>query len=557
MEFSRRDILLATSAAGLGWFIPGCAFGQSAPKKLPIGMNLAGIADWESGFPFRDLMRGARAWMTRNASGESPWNTNMFGSIKLDPNGYPLEVPAKVPNAVDQAVFTLIANTRPGKYVALWDGDGDLEFILGARAGASAKNRAEVTIAPRAESEYAGVVIRRSQTGNNVRSLRIVPIADEKVDLAKIPFHDEFLAFAKQWHALRFMDWTVTNNSQQRTWSGRRKLPFYTWVGAGADAEKRFGPGPSPEDRMLSGGIPWEICLHAANVAKADAWICVPHLADDDYIENLAKLVKATLDPKLKVYVEFSNEIWNWQFMQAHFMLNTSSVAPVLKQAGIDAWENESERKGTNHPERTGALFRRNFEIWERVFSGPDRKRLVRVCAVQFGWYDTAARTVDFVMKHGGCDALSPAGYIGPNDAIFAKWEAAGASLTADQVLEHLTSELQQEKESIAKYRALAKKHGIRYIVYEGGQHIQPKGQAETNYMPALGLAQRHPGMATLYKALLEAHADAGVDLFTAFSSISAQGTRWGSWGAAPAYNTPLSEAPKLRALIESNLAKV
>ena len=42
-----------------------------------------------------------------------------------------------------------------------------------------------------------------------------------------------------------------------------------------------------------------------------DLWINIPGHADDDYIVNLAKLLKATVDPSLFIYYEYANEVWN------------------------------------------------------------------------------------------------------------------------------------------------------------------------------------------------------------------------------------------------------
>jgi hypothetical protein len=43
-------------------------------------------------------------------------------------------------------------------------------------------------------------------------------------------------------------------------------------------------------------------------------WINVPYLASDDYILNMAQLINTTLRPDVKVYVEYSNEVWGNQF---------------------------------------------------------------------------------------------------------------------------------------------------------------------------------------------------------------------------------------------------
>ncbi|MBK6374693.1 MAG: hypothetical protein IPF67_16600 [Saprospiraceae bacterium] len=51
---------------------------------------------------------------------------------------------------------------------------------------------------------------------------------------------------------------------------------------------------------------------------KKDPWICIPHLADDEYIIQLAKYLNANLDPSLKLHLEYSNEeVWRWWFSTA------------------------------------------------------------------------------------------------------------------------------------------------------------------------------------------------------------------------------------------------
>ena len=76
-------------------------------------------------------------------------------------------------------------------------------------------------------------------------------------------------------------------------------------------------------------GVPWEIQIALANETGKDVYINVPSNASLAYITNLADLfaygsngvtpytsvqadpVWPPLDPNLKVYIEFSNELWN------------------------------------------------------------------------------------------------------------------------------------------------------------------------------------------------------------------------------------------------------
>jgi hypothetical protein len=59
--------------------------------------------------------------------------------------------------------------------------------------------------------------------------------------------------------------------------------------------------------------------VQLCNYLKINPWFCIPHLADDDYVRQFALLVKNSLDPALKVYIEYSNEVWNNVFEQHHY----------------------------------------------------------------------------------------------------------------------------------------------------------------------------------------------------------------------------------------------
>jgi hypothetical protein len=572
----RRSVLrLATCAAGaaLGsrWPMPSLA---AAPQSatLPIGMNLAGIADWEPGFPFLNLMWGSRIWITRDASGQGPWNTEMTGLLELDADGYPLEIPVKPPGtAKAQYVATLLPNVlTAGPYVILYDGDGQITVEGGSRVFHAQPGRIVITMKHAGEGQIEELVIKRSVRGNHIRNVRVLPLDHEHADLEKNPFRPEALEFYRPWHCLRFMDMLGTNNSVNRRWADRKRRSFYTQVGEGGDAMGLFGPKSPPWKQKWSSGVAIELCVQLANLTATDAWLCVPHLADDDYITQMARLVKDQLDPSRKVYVEFSNEIWNWQFQQAQWMLRSELAGDLVTAAGAPPpWKGkakpprfrdgivvEGAGEGANHPERIGALFRRCFKLWEDVYSGPDRSRLVRVCTVQAGWGDAGNRTLNWVMRNGGCDALSPAGYFGPNNDVYRRWDVAGAKLSPEDVIADMKLIIAAERKVVTEMSVYARKANVRLVIYEGGQHIQPQGQDEKPYNPALAAAQKHPAIYDLYRESLDDQVRAGTDLFCAFSSVGRQGTRWGSWGHAERYGQDPAEMPKYRAILDGNVTK-
>jgi hypothetical protein len=531
----------------------------SAFPKLPIGMNLAGISDWEPGFPFRNLFWGARPWLTRNLSGSGPQDTKAQGAFQFDENGYPLQVPVAAPGQTEpQTVFTYVPNCRkPGIYILLYDGEGEIDGLASTKVVARKPGRVKLRMS-HVQDRYEAIVIKRSTLGNHVRNIRLVAEADENVDLVAEPFLPEFLDFCQPFHCLRFMDWAQINNSTDENWAGRKSPTFYTMVGVPGDPEATYGPAPTPFQLKFAGGVAIEIMIQLCNMLKIDAWLCVPHRATDDYIAQFAKLVREKLDPGLNVYLEYSNEVWNWMFTQAGWMIRSPLAGALVEAKGGTAWKDSSQNEGTNHPERIGALFRRMFAIWEREWTGDDRKRLIRVGPVQAAWYDASMRTIKWCIDNGGVDAISPTAYIGPNEEIYAKWSKLGTSLSPEVVIDDLADRLNalRENGSYAQIVEYGKRQGLKYVAYEGGQHIQPEKQAELPYNAALAAAQTHPRMYDLYVELLRLNRDAECTLFMHFSSVGRQGTRWGSWGAKATYDSPNAESPKMRALIDCNIPR-
>jgi len=83
-------------------------------------------------------------------------------------------------------------------------------------------------------------------------------------------------------------------------------------------------------------GSPLEHLVRFANETSTDVWVNVPLLANDDFIRKMAQLFRygsdgvmpytspqanpvfPPLDPGLKIYLEYSNELWNGAFAQCN-----------------------------------------------------------------------------------------------------------------------------------------------------------------------------------------------------------------------------------------------
>jgi hypothetical protein len=55
--------------------------------------------------------------------------------------------------------------------------------------------------------------------------------------------------------------------------------------------------------------VKWEDVIDLGNELKKDIWINIFY-NDDDYVFNLATMLRDNLDHNVHVYVEFANEAW-------------------------------------------------------------------------------------------------------------------------------------------------------------------------------------------------------------------------------------------------------
>jgi len=131
---------------------------------------------------------------------------------------------------------------------------------------------------------------------------------------------------------IRFMDMNNTNGSPVRHWADRypKDWPQYqSWVGYWAEHNNspmvkviNIDPAllaiPGVAAYYTSNGVTattskisdlsYEWMIDLCNRTGRDMWINLPAFADHDFMTQLATLIHTNLDPKLKVYVEYSNE---------------------------------------------------------------------------------------------------------------------------------------------------------------------------------------------------------------------------------------------------------
>lgn len=318
-----------------------------------------------------------------------------------------------------------------------------------------------------------------------------------------------FLDRLSPFSVIRFMDWQGTNNSTLSSWEDRTLI--------------------TNRSQATAHGVALEYMIQLCNNLSIDPWFCMPHQADDEFIRNFAEMVKQDLDANLRIYIEYSNEVWNAQFRQY-------------------AWV---KRSGTqeNQPANYASFAEKVFDIWHEVFAGQE-DRVVRVAACQL--MNPWVAEVTLAELSGNVDALAPAFYFGIREK-YDVLKQLGKDATAEDVMQIAQQMLRES--AIVKMNAhakLAHRFNVDLITYEGGQHILPQPAGSTPpFLEAMWDAQRHPMMYDAYSEMLESFKRINGKLFVAFNFIGKQDSPWGSWGHLDNLWQSPDSAPKYRAITD------
>lgn len=522
--------------------LPGLSQAQSS-QKLDIGTNIAGINSETREVPFVDIMKYARPWYARNIvwMEGTTWDSGLADSLEFDAQGYPTHIPQHVDGAdTTQMVFTGwygIDAFPEGNYTLLWDGDGDFNLVGQVTEVSSETNRKVLNV--QRDQDGTGLIeiqILRSNPENPVRNIRfIMPGYEDTYDTQ--PFNPQWLDRLEPFSTLRFMDWGQTNNwGLQNAWD--------VFEENGGDTVRAIWAERAQPDFFTfstNKGVPYEWMIRLANDTGKDIWINVPHQASNEYILEMATLFRDSLDSDIQLYVEYSNETWNWMFGQ------TQWIYSWFCEDGVNPW-----------PECTVPFVQNTLDIFTEVFDG-QMDRIVRVAGVQGGYFDVANRVI-MNLRPGSFDAVSPTAYFGISGDDEAGFDTLGTDLTPQDIYDAVVvSRSRDEMTGLRMIKELiADSLGIKMLYYEGGQHITPHPFGEEpTYAQALLDIQRSPLMYDLYTSWFDSLEtlvnDGEQHLLMNFSFIAPLSARYGSWGILEAIDqdTSVVPAPKYQAIMD------
>jgi hypothetical protein len=477
----------ATWVLAAGWVaVAACAARGIEARDLAV--NVDGLADWMSSRAFIDASAMFRRWGMPGAG----WQENQ--GLKLTGDNYPLG---------DADAVTSLRGYPDGVYKLRYEGSAAVGFSgIGAVIPESVKKAggvttAEVKIVHRGPEDLLNIQVRAVDPKDPLRNLQLLTpgYAD-----AKQVFTNEFLRRVRPWPTIRFMDWQQTNASPVKEW-GERATPGM------------FG-------RTSAKGVPLEEIVALANAVKRNVWVNIPQGASDDYVRQFATFLRDRLHAGAVIHFEYSNEVWNFGFEQAKQNLFAARVNEKLTKPKND----EFGRCAQNAADKLGRFAR----IFKEVFG--DEQFAARVRPVVGGFIASsfyAQTQLDWLqLNHPGLvKEVAIAPYFGVEGDI-KDVDQPGA--TADAMFAKLNALIDgQIRDWIVQHQALAQKHGVQLVAYEGGVHLTATNNVNEDLKRRM---QADPRMRQTYLHLLDVWTKNGGGLFTQFGHIGPY-TKFGFWG--------------------------
>jgi hypothetical protein len=432
-------------------------FAQSA--RSPLGINVSGMHDWATELPFADIFKQSRAWFSGTAA---QWEDTR--PLDLDARGW---VRSLQPGQWAKTVMLVHPGFRghipAGRYTVTYEGEGTLAYTPGIRVVETSPGR-QVLDLDANTAPPLGLYITATNPANYLRniSVRLPNTADGAI------FYQPFLESISRYKAIRFLNWITGQTARwsHATWAERPRLEDARWTVR---------------------GVPIEMITMLANKLGADCWFVVNHLADDDYNHRAAELLRDTLNPASKVYLEWSDEVWNANYPVARYS-QEQGLALGLSTDSLQAAIRFQARRS-----------KQIFQIWSQVFPAD---RLVRVLSGQAGNQWVLQTAISFEDTRAYTDALSIAPYfmVRPPNLV----QVAG--MTTDQLFTYLQNvALPEARQMTTWHLDLARRYSLPLIAYEGGQHLVTGGPYAGNAAmeQLFDDVNRDPRMGAIYSTYL------------------------------------------------------
>ena len=495
--------------------------------QMAVGTNLSDIGYGSSDWVFVDAFKMSDGWWLTRSVGGNEWTANRGDEVPRDADGWPLYVPFTASDNKQYFVHTIVPMYTSGTYklilqgtgtIHIWGGAGTRDFTLtgGPRT---------IDLAVSTTWDRLYLEIRTSSSSDPIKNIKLIMPGFADNYETQI-FHPLFLERLNKFKNLRFMDWGKINGSNLSTWAQRTT--------------------PNTFSQARSEGVAIEHMIQLCNKLNVDMWFCVPHKADNNYITQAARLIRNNLNSNLKVYLEYSNETWNYAgpFTQTQYCQSEGL------RLGYDTDAFWALHKF--HVKRSTDM----WKIFQDEFGG--KSRLYFVMASQSAWTDGPSSARFYALEQSAynpnnlkADFLATAPYFG---GLWSADDVCNGSCvpTLDNLVTTRSYEaINTAKNEIIASKALANQKGVGLIAYEGGQHFVGYlgGENVDALTNRLIEASRDPRMGTRYTEYMNMMRDNGMQMFCNFQYITTW-SKWGTWGILERQDSPLATAYKYNAVM-------
>jgi hypothetical protein len=419
-----RGIALFAVVISLGRFSPFAADNTTSP----IGTNFWGFSDNQYTWPFVDFFKQSRAFWS---STSSSWDDGR--TLTLDTNGYPTSLLS------GQYATTLLfwggdAHYPAGDYVLLYDGQGQVtvDFSQGPAITVKSSDPGRIVVTVPAGTNGFRIRIMQTTPADHVRNIRFIAPGFESSYQTQV-FHPKFLQSLAGVRCLRFMDWMQANGTKITEWSQRTRPSFQTQ-----------GGGPS--------GVALEYLVDLCNRLNCDGWFCLPVRGSNDCFTQYAIYIRDHLNPCLKAYFEYGNEVWNGGVQS-----NVGFVDSIGSTLGFTGWSAQHHGWARRMTDM--------LTIVTSVYSGK-MNRCVRVIATQVGNTGVVDGLLNYYNGKNYGDVIAVAPYFNPN------MNPAGMNITA--ILDSLAANAARVDKAISGDLTYANQNSMKLVAYESGLDVWP-----------------------------------------------------------------------------------
>lgn len=476
--------------------------------NVTIGTNLDGLSYFDTLGPFNDLATEFNKW----GQPDTPWITD--GSIPKTPDNYP---------AADAAALTFASGYITGDYHVSYRGTGtvsfsryhsvdgvnqkmdDLDFTPTLQSDGTWHGTIHLEMPPTIEKWYFVLSITGEGSSDQIHDLHIIsPDANPAISPTFRPvFLQKLAAFNGP---LRMMDWMQTVGSTTTRFETRTQLTRFSWATAPA-------------------GLPIEVMIELANTLHKDLWVNIPHKANDAYITQFADMLRDTLDPSLKIYVEYSNEVWNSSSVAGSYLYSILAPADGLSPA----------QEMGKQTVRVSNIFKTEFGAARDASQvRPILGAFIASSAWAQGALDYIKTTYGDPKNYIAGIAIAP--YVGVESNMA---DINNDDLTLDMVFGWMNGWIDTTLDVwLRANKQVADQYEVALESYEGGQHLQALSFAGNEDIKRQ--AQDDPRIGQVYQHLISKWVADGGDIFGNFS-LTTKYSQYGYWGLLQTIGEPYS----------------